>query len=135
MKSKMIITCVCLGLLGSTFACSGDEQATNVKAETASPQAKTGKAQDSAVKPPKANVRPSAKREDAPAKEADSAGSAERNKLTNADCFPDSLPESAPSLAKMCLGLAKSQPDMLFPKSDYDGMPEDCKPYVLPHCR
>jgi prepilin-type N-terminal cleavage/methylation domain-containing protein len=55
--------------------------------------------------------------------------------LTNADCFPDSLPDSAPTIAKLCLGLAKSVPDMAFTANDYRGMPEDCKPYVEPRCR
>jgi hypothetical protein len=55
--------------------------------------------------------------------------------LTNADCFPSSIPETASNWAKMCIGLAKSAPNMAFTPADYQGMPEDCKPFVNPKCR
>jgi hypothetical protein len=56
-------------------------------------------------------------------------------RLTNADCYPFSVPDSAPAIAKTCAGLAKSAPNMLFTPADYEGMPEDCKPFVNPICR
>jgi hypothetical protein len=55
--------------------------------------------------------------------------------LTNADCFPSSVPDSASDLEKICVGLANSAPDMPFTPSDYQGMPEDCKSLVNPICR
>jgi prepilin-type N-terminal cleavage/methylation domain-containing protein len=55
--------------------------------------------------------------------------------LTNADCFPSSVPDSASTWAKMCIGLAASAPNMAFTPADYQGMPEDCKPFVDPKCR
>jgi hypothetical protein len=55
--------------------------------------------------------------------------------LTNADCFPTSVPESAPEIAKICVGLANSRPDMPFTPTDYQGLPEDCKAIVHPECR
>jgi len=55
--------------------------------------------------------------------------------LTNADCFPTSLPDTAPQIAKLCIGLAKSNPGMPFGPEDYQGMPEDCKPFVNSKCR
>jgi prepilin-type N-terminal cleavage/methylation domain-containing protein len=55
--------------------------------------------------------------------------------LTNADCFPDSAPATASNLAKTCLGLAKSAPDMAFTPNDYHGMPDDCKSLVKARCR
>ena len=55
--------------------------------------------------------------------------------LTNADCFPTSLPASAPTIAKLCVGLAKKAPDMVFTSRDYHGMPEDCRPIVKSKCR
>ena len=57
------------------------------------------------------------------------------DRYTNADCFPDSLPASAPSTANLCLTLAPSAPGMRFKPKDYQGMPEDCKPIVNPKCR
>ena len=124
MKSKLIITCVCLGMLGSTLSCAGDEEATTVNAESASPQSDSDNGQDAAAKP--------AKKKGAKKK---AAGSADRDKMTNADCFPDRAPDSATDIAKTCISLAKSAPDMLFTLADYSGMPEDCKPIVLPKCR
>ncbi len=55
--------------------------------------------------------------------------------LTNADCFPTSLPESAPTNAKICVGLANFAPNMLFTPQDYAGLPEECKAIVYPQCR
>jgi len=55
--------------------------------------------------------------------------------LTNADCFPESLPDSAPAIAKMCVDLANSAPDMQFRPTDYQSLPEDCKAIVHPECR
>jgi len=55
--------------------------------------------------------------------------------LTNADCFPESLPDSAPTNAKICVGLANSAPDMQFKPTDYQGLPEECKAIVRPECR
>lgn len=62
-------------------------------------------------------------------------GGGSGGRYTNADCFPSSVPDSAPSNAKICVGLAKSKPDMLFTPNDYRGLPEDCKPIVNPKCR
>jgi hypothetical protein len=31
--------------------------------------------------------------------------------------------------------MAKNFPDMPFGPADYQGMPDDCKPYVNPKCR
>jgi len=56
-------------------------------------------------------------------------------KLTNADCFPNSLPETASMNAQLCVGLAKSAPDMLFTPRDYQGLPPDCQAIVSPQCR
>jgi hypothetical protein len=54
---------------------------------------------------------------------------------TNADCFPTSVPDSAPEIAKICVGLANTRPDMPFTPTDYQGLPEDCKAIVHPECR
>jgi len=54
---------------------------------------------------------------------------------TNADCFPTSVPDSATQWARACIGLAKANPGLPFTPSDYQGMPEDCKPYVNSKCR
>jgi prepilin-type N-terminal cleavage/methylation domain-containing protein len=56
-------------------------------------------------------------------------------RYTNADCFPTSVPDSATTWAKACISLSKAHPDTAFAPSDYQGMPEDCKPYVDPKCR
>jgi prepilin-type N-terminal cleavage/methylation domain-containing protein len=56
-------------------------------------------------------------------------------KLTNADCFPSSLPESASMNAHLCAGLAGSAPDMLFTPKDYQALPPDCQAIVSPQCR
>jgi len=130
MKSKMIVTCVCLCLLGGSVACSGDEKATAVNAEATKPEA--AKAPAAPAKPAKSNVQQKPKAEPAPATDASGSASAV---LTNKDCFPDSVPDSAPNNAKLCVILAKSAPDMAFTKRDYDGMPPDCRPIVLPKCR
>jgi hypothetical protein len=58
-----------------------------------------------------------------------------RSGLTNADCFPVSVPDSAPHHAKICVDLANSAPDMPFTPQDYQGLPEDCKAIVHPECR
>jgi len=55
--------------------------------------------------------------------------------LTNADCFPTSVPDSAPFNAKLCVNLANSVPNMPFTWQDYQGMPEECKAIVHPECR
>jgi hypothetical protein len=55
--------------------------------------------------------------------------------LTNADCFPASVPDSAPDNAKLCVSLANSHPDMQFTPQDYQGLPEECKAIVFPECR
>jgi hypothetical protein len=128
MKSKVIITCVCLGMLGSTVSCAGEDEATQASAETAVAEPEASKAQKPAAKPAKPKARPAPKREEAAPEGGKSA-------LTNAECFPESLPDSAPNTAKLCVGLAQSAPDMVFTKRDFEGMPEDCKPIVLPHCR
>jgi prepilin-type N-terminal cleavage/methylation domain-containing protein len=59
----------------------------------------------------------------------------EGQQLTNADCLPASIPDSASTWAKACIGMARSVPDMPFGPADYQGMPPDCKPYVNPKCR
>jgi hypothetical protein len=128
MKSKLIITCVCLGMLGSAVSCSGEDEATQASAETAAAEPAAPKAQKPAAKPTKQKERPAPKREEAAPEGSEST-------LTNADCFPESVPDSAPNNAKLCVGLAASAPDMVFTKRDFEGMPEDCQPIVLPHCR
>jgi prepilin-type N-terminal cleavage/methylation domain-containing protein len=55
--------------------------------------------------------------------------------MTNADCFPASVPDSASVWAKMCISMAKGNPDMVFTPEDYQGMPDDCKPFVNKQCR
>ncbi len=55
--------------------------------------------------------------------------------LTNADCFPSSIPDSAPRTARICIALANAAPDTVFTPLDYQSMPEECKPYVNPICR
>jgi hypothetical protein len=55
--------------------------------------------------------------------------------MTNADCFPASVPDSASANAKICVGLANANPDMPFGPSDYQGLPEECKAIVNPECR
>jgi prepilin-type N-terminal cleavage/methylation domain-containing protein len=55
--------------------------------------------------------------------------------LTNADCFPTSIPDTASVWAKACIGMAASHPEVAFRPSDYKGMPEDCKPFVNSKCR
>jgi hypothetical protein len=57
------------------------------------------------------------------------------DRKTNADCFPASVPDSAPDNAKLCVALANSAPDMPFTPADYQALPEECKPIVLPECR
>jgi hypothetical protein len=131
MKIKLVITCVCLGMLGNPAWCAADEEM-NANAEKASPQSEGDKGQDSAAKAAKSNDHPRGKREAAEAKADENP---ERAKMTNADCFPRSVPDSAPNNAKLCASLMKSHPDMLFPKIDYERMPEECKPYVYPKCR
>ncbi len=132
MKSKLIITCVCLGMLGITLSCGGDEEATTVNAESASPQADSNEGQDAVAKPAKRKKSASRKTEAAKPKTGENV---DRAKMTNADCFPDSIPDSSSVNAKLCITLANSHPDMLFPKRDYEGMPPECKPFVLEKCR
>jgi hypothetical protein len=128
MKSKLIITCVCLGMLGSAVSCSGEDEATQASAKTAVAEPEAAKAQKPAAKPTKPKAPPAPKREKAAQKDGESA-------LTNAECFPESLPDSAPNNAKLCVGLAMSAPDMVFTKRDFEGMPDECKPIVMSHCR
>ena len=135
MKSQLIILCVCLGMLGSTLACAGDEESTTVTDEGASAQSAGDNGQDSAAKPAKSKDRPSGKRKATKAAETKVGENVDRAKMTNADCFPKSVPDSAPTNAKVCVALANSKPDMLFPKHDYDGMPDECKPLVPEKCR
>ena len=59
----------------------------------------------------------------------------EDGELTNADCFPSSVPASASTNQKLCVGLAKSRPDMAFTPEDYRSLPEECKPLVNAKCR
>jgi hypothetical protein len=54
--------------------------------------------------------------------------------MTNADCFPASVPDSAPNIAKLCVALANAASDMLFTPADYERLPEECKSIVLPEC-
>ena len=119
MKSKLIVACACLGILGGTLACAGEEEAMTVSDESAAPFSGAGEGE-------------SPKMED---RKADEGPRGEGQQLTNADCIPTSVPDSAPANAKICVGLAKSHPDMAFTPNDYRGMPEDCKPYVNPKCR
>jgi prepilin-type N-terminal cleavage/methylation domain-containing protein len=57
--------------------------------------------------------------------------------LTNADCFDFNapIPDSASTWARACIGMAKGFPEMPFGPADYQGMPDDCKPFVKPICR
>jgi hypothetical protein len=57
--------------------------------------------------------------------------------LTNADCFDfDTCASEATSTwATMCCNLAEANPDMPFTPTDYQNMPDDCKPLVNPICR
>jgi type II secretory pathway component PulJ len=55
--------------------------------------------------------------------------------VTNSCCFPSSVPDSASMNEKLCVGLAKSQPDMAFGPTDYQSLPEECKQIVDPRCR
>ena len=57
------------------------------------------------------------------------------SQLTNADCFPSSVPDSASRTARICIALANASPDMLFTPVDFQSLPEDCKPLVNPICR
>jgi len=141
MKSKLIITCVCLGVLGGTLACAGEEEAMTVSDESAAPLSGAGEGESAAPlsgagegESPKMEDRKSEspKMED---RKSDEGPRGEGKQLTNADCIPTSVPDSAPTNAKICVGLAKSHPDMAFTPNDYRGMPEDCKPYVDPKCR
>jgi hypothetical protein len=66
---------------------------------------------------------------------ADGAEVPNHQQPTNSDCFPNSVPDSASTWAKMCIDLARSVPNMPFTPSDYQGMPEDCKALVNPVCR
>jgi hypothetical protein len=62
-------------------------------------------------------------------------GRAYSREMTNADCFPVSVPDSAPDMAKLCVDLANSHPDMRFTWQDYQRLPEECKAIVHPECR
>jgi hypothetical protein len=115
-------------MLGSAVSCSGEDEATQASAETAVAEPEAPKAEKPATKPTKRKERAAAKREEAAPKGGEST-------LTNAECFPESVPDSAPNNAKLCVGLAASAPDMVFTKKDFEGMPEECKPIVLSHCR
>jgi prepilin-type N-terminal cleavage/methylation domain-containing protein len=67
--------------------------------------------------------------------EEEGGGNCVAGSMTNSCCFPDSVPDSASTNAKLCVGLAKSKPDMPFTPNDYRGLPEECKPLVNPKCR
>jgi hypothetical protein len=67
--------------------------------------------------------------------ESDSDGASGDRGVTNADCFPSTAPADAPQIAKTCVSLANSAPDMIFTKRDYQGMPEQCKFLVAEECR
>ena len=109
MKSKLIVACACLGILGGTLACTGEEEAMTASDESAAPISGTGKADD--------------------------GPRGEGKQWTNADCFTNSVPDSASQWAKTCISLAKTHPDVPFTPNDFRGMPEDCKPFVKPKCR
>jgi len=109
MKSKLIVACACIGLLGGTLACAGEEEAMTASNEAEGSEKEEGKSDD--------------------------GPRGEGRQLTNADCIPTSVPDSASQWAKTCISLAKSHPDMAFTAKDYQGMPEDCKPLVNPKCR
>jgi len=129
MKSKWFITCVCLGVLGGTSACTGDDEAVVASDQTAAKISGAGEG--------KGSEKEAGKRK-GPEKEAakgDEGTRGEGEQLTNADCFVDSVPDSASMWAKTCISLAKSHPDTPFAPSDYVGMPEDCKPFVKKKCR
>ena len=132
MKSKVIMTCFCVCMLGITTACSGDEQATNANSETAKTKAEPANAPKAPEKPAAKNMR----KEAAPkaAKPMDDKGSASPQ-MTNKDCFPETMPESPSNNVTMCMILTQSHPDMAFTKTDFDSLPEDCKAIVLPKCR
>ena len=137
MKSKLIITCVCLGVIGSTLACAGDEEAMTDVGESAGPPSGSGEGEDSEADDDARNEGPSGEGENSEAEddEGDASPTGENARLTNADCFPTSVPDSAPLTAKLCIDLAKGHPDMEFTSLDYEGMPDDCKPFVNPKCR
>ncbi|MFB3117543.1 MAG: type II secretion system protein J [Myxococcota bacterium] len=59
----------------------------------------------------------------------------ESGELTNADCFPSSLPASASDAAKTWLGLAISAPNMAFTPNDYVVLPDEVKAFVKSKCR
>ena len=58
-------------------------------------------------------------------------------KLTNADCFDRAAcaSEALSTWATACCSMAKDNPGMSFGPTDYQGMPDDCKPLVNPICR
>jgi hypothetical protein len=116
MKSKLIITCFCLGVFGSTLACAGDEEAMNANDGNTAAAVKTG--EDKAAKA-----------------KADDSASGKGKQWTNADCYPNSVPDDAPNIAKLCAQLANSAPDMPFTPADYEGMPPECQPFVEQKCR
>jgi hypothetical protein len=139
MKSKWFITCICLGVLGGTSACTGDEEAVIASDETAGTLsgAGEGKGPEKEAGEGKGPEKEAGKGK-GPEKEAakgDEGSRGEGEQLTNADCFVDSVPDSASMWAKTCISLAKSHPDTPFTPNDYVGMPEDCKPFVKQKCR
>ena len=129
MKSKWFITGVCLGVLGGTSACTGDDEAMVASDETAGTLsgAGEGKGPEKEAGKGKGPEKEAAKGDEGPRGEGE--------QLTNADCFVDSVPDSASMWAKTCISLAKSHPDIPFTPNDYVGMPEDCKPFVKQKCR
>jgi len=66
---------------------------------------------------------------------SDKPGRTGESKLTNADCFPDTLPASTTGWAQTCFGLAKSAPDMVFTPNEYRALPAECQALVNPKCR
>jgi hypothetical protein len=129
MKSKWFITCICLGVLGGTSACTGDEEAIIASDETAGTVAKAGEGKS----PEKKAVKRKEPEKEAAKDDEGSGGDGEQ--LTNGDCFVDSVPDTASMWAKTCISLAKAHPDAPFTPVEYAGMPEDCKPFVKEKCR
>jgi len=82
-----------------------------------------------------------AENEDGEDGEDDSGGSGGKKKpgeleeLTNADCFPTSMPASASPEAQSWLRLALRVPQLAFGPAEYAVLPESVKAFVKPKCR
>jgi hypothetical protein len=135
MKSKLIMMCACLGVLGSTSAYAGDEEAMIDVAESAASPSESGETKDSEAKDHGRNDGPSGKSENSKAGDDQEDSRGKKKQLTNADCLPPSIPASAHPTAKACIGLSNGHPDMPFTPADYKGMPVECQPYVYPKCQ